>query len=170
MILSDKNRKCSTKEAALWKKPHRGKTLPTCCLQHYWQRSWCHFFVQFDMPVFDRVIMLGSWEIFWWRNAISACCVSLTNLPIFWTNIFLRVYGVCSANYFLTNIFTHAKLHKHVRLILINSLANIFPQFVPVYKVMNTRFYDWFLVIFLINNVSEILDTNQLWKSQREAP
>ena len=99
MILSDKNRKCSTKEAALWKKPHRGKTLPTCRLQHYWQRSWCHFFVQFDMPVFDRVIMLGSWEIFWWRNAISACCVSLTNLPIFWTNIFLRVYGVCSANY-----------------------------------------------------------------------
>ena len=170
MILSDKNRKCSTKEAALWKEPHRGKTLPTCWLQYYWQRSWCHFFVQFDMPVFDMVIMLGSWEIFWWRNTISACCVNLTNLPIFWANIFLRVYGVCSANYILTNIFTHPKLHQHVWLILINSLANIFPMFGPVYKVMNARFYHWFLVMFLINNVSEIFDTNQLWKSQRKAP
>ena len=89
MILSGKNRKCSTKEAALRKEPHRGQTLPTCWLQYYWQRSWCQFFVQFDMPVFDMVIMLGSWETFWWRNAISACCVSLTNLPTFWTNIFL---------------------------------------------------------------------------------
>ena len=30
---------------------------------------------------------------------------------------FFRVYGVCSANNFLTNIFTHTKLHQHVGLI-----------------------------------------------------
>ena len=89
MILSGKNRKCYTKEAALRKEPHRRQTLPTCWLQYYWQRSWYQFLVQFDLPVFDMVIMLGSWEIFWWRNAISACCVNLTNLPTFWTNIFL---------------------------------------------------------------------------------
>ena len=89
MILSDKNRKCSTKEAALRKEPHRGQTLSTCWLQYYWQRSWCHFLVQFDMPVFDMVTMLGSWETFCWGNAILACCVSLTTLPTFWTNIFL---------------------------------------------------------------------------------
>ena len=89
MILSDKDRKCSTKEAALWKEPHRGQTLTTCWLQYYWPRSWCHFFAQFDMPVFGIVIILGSWETFSWRNAISACCVSLTTLPTFWANIFL---------------------------------------------------------------------------------
>ena len=60
---------------------------------------------------------------------------------------FFRVYGVCSANYFLTSIFTHTKLYQHVWLILINWLANILVQFVPVYKFMNTRFYHWFLVI-----------------------
>ena len=59
---------------------------------------------------------------------------------------FFRVYGACSANYFLTNIFTHTKLHQHVWLILINSLANILAQFVAVYKFMSTRFYHWFLV------------------------
>ena len=52
-------------------------------------KYYCHIFVKFDMPVFDMVIILGSWETFWWRNTISACCVSLTNLPTFWTNIFL---------------------------------------------------------------------------------
>ena len=45
-----------------------------------------------------------------------------------------RVYEEFSANHFLTNIFTHTKLHQHVRLILINSLANILAQFVPVYN------------------------------------
>ena len=145
MILSGKNRKCSTKEAALRKEPHRGQTLPTCWLQYYWQRSWCQFFVQFDMPVFDMVIMLGSWETFWWRNAISACCVSLTNLPIFWTNIFLRVYGVCSANHFMTNIFAHTKPHQYIGLILTDLLVNILAQFVPAHKFMNIRFYLWFL-------------------------
>ena len=62
--------------------------------------------------------------------------------------IFFRVYGACSANYFLTNIFTHTKLHQHVCLILINSLANILVQFVAVYKLVDTRFYPWFLVSF----------------------
>ena len=60
---------------------------------------------------------------------------------------FFRVYGACSANHFLTNIFTHTKLHQHVGLILINSLANMLAQFVPVNKFMNKkRFYHWFLV------------------------
>ena len=145
MILSGKNRKCSTKEVAPRKEPHRGQTLPTCWLQYYWQRSRCQFFVQFDMPVFDMVIMLGSWETFSWRNAISACCVSLTNLPTFWT-IFFRICEACSASYFLTNIFTRTKLQQHVWLTLTNSLANILAQFVATYEFMNTRFYHWFLV------------------------
>ena len=59
---------------------------------------------------------------------------------------FFRVYGVCSRNYFLTNIFTHTKLHQHVWLTLINSLANILAQFAAAYEFMNTRFYHWFLV------------------------
>ena len=60
---------------------------------------------------------------------------------------FFRVYGACSANHFLTSIFTHTKLHQHVGLILINSLANMLAQFVPVNKFMNKkRFYHWFLV------------------------
>ena len=54
---------------------------------------------------------------------------------------FFRVYGACSANHYLTNIFTHTKLHQHVGLILINSLANMLAQFVPVYKFMNKKFY-----------------------------
>ena len=45
---------------------------------------------------------------------------------------FFRVYGECSANCFSTNIFTHSKLHQHVWLILINLLANMLDQFVPV--------------------------------------
>ena len=146
MILSGKNKKCSTKEAALRKEAHRGQTLPTCWLQYYWQRSWCQLFVQLDMPVFDIFIILGSWETFWWRNAISAFCVSLTNLPTFSTNIFLGFMKRVRKIIFFTNIFAHTKLHQHVRLILINSLANILAQFVAAYKFMNTRFYHWFLV------------------------
>ena len=89
MILSGKNSKCSTKESAPPKEPHREQPLPTHWLQYYWQTSWCQFFVQFDTPVFDLIIMLGSWETLWWRKAMSACCVSLTNLPTFLTNNFL---------------------------------------------------------------------------------
>ena len=89
MILSDNNRKWFTKEAALRKEPHSEQTLPTSWLQYYWQRSWCHFLVQFNMPFFVIVIMLGIWETFWWRNAIPASFVSLTTLPTFWENIFL---------------------------------------------------------------------------------
>ena len=43
-------------------------------------------------------------------------------------NIFFSVYGACSANHFLTNIFTHTKLNQHVGLTV--------AHFVPVYKFM----------------------------------
>ena len=35
--------------------------------------------------------------------------------PTIW-KIFFNVYGACSANHFLTNSFTHTKLHQHVGL------------------------------------------------------
>ena len=57
-----------------------------------------------------------------------------------------RIYEACVANHFLTNIFTHTKLHQHVGLVLINSLAKMLAQFVPVYELMKGRFYHWFLV------------------------
>ena len=66
----------------------------------------------------------------------------LTNI---FCQIFFRVYGTCSANHFMTNIFVYTKPHQHVGLTLINLLASILAQFVPVYKFMNIRFYNWFL-------------------------
>ena len=38
---------------------------------------------------------------------------------------FVRVYGACSTNHFLTNIITHTKLRHRVGLILINLLPNM---------------------------------------------
>ena len=55
--------------------------------------------------------------------------------------IFFRVYGACSANHFMINIFAHTKPHQHVGFRLINLLANILAQFAPVYKFINMRFY-----------------------------
>ena len=53
-------------------------------------------------------------------------------------NIFFSVCAACSANHFLTNIFTHNKLHRHVGL----TCWHILSQFISLW----TRFYHWFLV------------------------
>ena len=63
----------------------------------------------------------------------------------YFCQILFRVYGVCSANHFMTNIFAHTKPYQYVGLILANLLVNILAQFVPAYKFMNIRFYHWFL-------------------------
>ena len=85
------------------------QTLPTCWLQYYWQRSWSHFFVQF--PVFDMVVRkLGN--ILMKKRNIRMLCQS-DYLAKILPESFFRVYGECSANHFLTNIFIHTKLHQH---------------------------------------------------------
>ena len=102
--------------------------------------------LQFDMPVFWHGHHVGkSGNILMKKRNIRMLCQSdyLANIL---DKYFFKIYGGCSTDYFYTNIFTHTKLHQHVWLILINSLANTLAQFVPVYKFMNTRFYHWFLV------------------------
>ena len=123
---------------------NRGQTAPTCSLI---------LVAKILAPLVCTVWHVCFWHGHHWevgnilmkKRSIGMLCQSdyLANIL---TKYFFTVYGACSANHFLTNIFTHSKLHQHVGLILINSLANILASFVPVYEFMNTRFYHWFLV------------------------
>ena len=143
MILSGKHRKCSTKEAALWKETNFTNMLATILLAKILVPVLCTVW----HACFWHGHHVGKLENILIKNTTQHRHVVSVWLPCqYFIQIFFRVYGACSVNYFLTNILTHTKLHQHVWLTLINSLANMLAQFIPVYKFMNTRFYHWFLV------------------------
>ena len=69
--------------------------------------------------VYKEVVeILSNYKHFYfWSFGNRACCDSTGSKQHFVSvYIFFSVYGVCLANHFLTNIFTHSKLHQHVRL------------------------------------------------------
>ena len=78
---------------------------------------------------------------------MKKCNISMLRQSDYFANIldiFLGFMERVQQTIFWPKIFTHTKLHQHVWLILINSLANMLAQFFPIYgEIVFQVFHFW---------------------------